>query len=203
MLTWEGVGKVREPIRGERGFTLIEVMVACVLLTFGLVAVAGVFPQGLAMGLYGKDQTRAASLAQQEVECLKNQTTSTLGGFVQDYGVTKPSATVCNPSSTAAATTYFDQNGNVTTSSAAYFTRDVQVQYWPWNGTAYTLTATPYTAPSGSYVYRVSVATHWLVHGQTIYTSGQISPTPNGCVNGGTAVPTGQGCVQVSTIVSP
>ena len=194
---------MREPIRGERGFTLIEVMVAVVLLTFGLVAVAGVFPQGLAMGLYGKDQTRASALAQQEIECLKNQATSTLGGFVGDYGNTKSAATVCNPSSTGPATTYFDQNGNVTTSSAAYFTRDVQVQYWPWNGTAYALTATPYTPPSGSYVYRVSVATHWLVHGQTIYTSGQIAPNPNGCVNGVTAVPTGQGCVQVSTIVSP
>jgi prepilin-type N-terminal cleavage/methylation domain-containing protein len=207
---------VRDPFRGERGFTLIEVMVACVLLTFGLVAVAGVFPQGLAMGLYGKDQTRSAGLAQQEIECLKNQVVllgagkalNNVGGggyvFVGDYGSTRSTTpTVCNPSSTAAVTTYFDQNGNPTTSSAAYFTRDVQVQYWSWNGTGYVLPASPYSQPSGPYIYRVSVATHWLVHGQTIYTSGQTSPSPNGCVNGGSAVPTGHGCVQVSTIVSP
>ncbi len=104
---------MREPVGGERGFTLIEVMVAIILLTFGLLAVAGVFPQGLAMGLYGKDQTRSASLAQQEMECIIYQYGAgnlALGGstgIVGDYGSTRSSTpTVCNPNSTATLTAY-------------------------------------------------------------------------------------------------
>ncbi len=196
---------VRHPMGGERGFTLVEVMIAIVLLTFGLLAVADVIPHGLVLGLYGKDQTRSASLAQQEIECLKNQPTSVLATMVGDYGTTGRSApAVCNPSGTATLTTYFDQNGTPTAQALAYFTRDVQVQYWPWNSTTlqFALPAV-YTPPSGTYVYRVSVATHWLVRGQTAYVSGQTSPNPNGCVNGGTAVPVGQGCVQVSSFISP
>lgn len=198
---------MREPLRGERGFTLIEVMVGIVILTFGLLAVADVFPRGLAMGYYGKDQTKASSLAQQEIECLKNQLITALPGYVGDYGSARsPIPAACNPSTTAAVTSYFDPNGAVTTASQAYFTRDVQVQYWTWNGTQFVLPASPYTAPTGlcgvatCYLYQVSVATHWLVRGNTIFQSGQ---SVNGCVTGGTAVPVGQGCVRVSTFISP
>ncbi len=151
---------VRGPVAGERGFTLIEVMLAIVLLTFGLLAVADVFPQGLALGRYGKDQTTATGLAQQEIECLKPQSTSTLGGFVGDYGNARtPAPTVCNPNSTAAVTSYFDQYGTGTTQTAAYFTRDVQVQYWTWSNStnAFTLPASPYAAPGSgtASVYRI------------------------------------------------
>ncbi len=191
----------------ERGFTLLEVMFAIVLMTVGLLAVANVFPWGLALSLYGKDQTKAASLAMQEVECLKYQPTSALSGFVGDYGNSRtPTPTVCNPSSSAAFSAYFDQNGNTTTQAAAYLTRDVQIQYWTWSTSTsqFTQPTNPYTAPSAGtqYVYRVSVATHWRQRGQTIFTSGNIT-SPNGCVSGGSAVPTGLGCVQVSTFVSP
>ncbi len=83
----------------------------------------------------------------------------------------------------------------------------MQIQYWVWipggcGGTdCFVRSATPYTAPgSGTYVFRVAVATHWLVKGQTSFVSGQ---TTNGCVSGTAAVPTGLGCVQVSTVISP
>lgn len=184
---------VRETVISERGFTLIEVMLGIVLMTVGLLAVADVFPRGLALSLYGKDQTKSASLAQQKVEYYKNQATSSLASIVGDYG-------------TNVASEYFDQNGNTTTQSGAYFTRDVQIQYWTWSSSTsqFTLPTNPYTAPSAGtqYVYRVSVATHWPVRGQTTYTSGNIS-SPNGCVSGGAQVPTGLGCVQVSTFITP
>lgn len=181
--------RARTSLTEEHGFTLIEVMIGIVLLTIGLLAVADVFPRGLALGLYGKDQTKAAGLAQQEVEYLKSQATSTLAPIVGDYA-----------SPTAVPTAYFDQNGSPTTLAASYFVRDVQVQYWTWNGTQFVQPATPYTVPTGPYVYRVSVATHWLARGQTVFVKGQ---AVNGCVNGGVAVPTGLGCVQVSTFISP
>ena len=195
---------VRQSLHGEGGFTLVEVMIAIVLLTFGLLAVADVIPRGLLLGVYGKDQTRSASLGQQEIECLRNQAPSVLDGMAGDFGATRvPTPGVCNPGNTATMTTYFDQNGVVTTAGATnlYFTRDVQVQYWAYNVTtnAFALPAV-YAKPAGTYMYRVAVATHWLVHGQTIYTSGQ---AVNGCVSGGTALPLGQGCVQVSSTTSP
>jgi|GEM_PF-2012734 len=193
--TWN---RVRGPVAGERGFTLIEVMLAIVLMTFGLVAVADVFPHGLALGLYGKDQTTAAGLGQQKIEYYKNQATSILGPLVGDYTV-------------KVTTEYFDTRGNATTQTATgaaapYFLRDVQIQYWTWNGATsqFTLPASPYAVPGAgiSFVYRVSTATHWLVRGQTVFASGNTS-TPNGCVNGAAQASTGLGCVQVSTFITP
>jgi len=196
---------VRRLITGERGFTLLEVMVGIVLLTFGLLAVADVFSRGLALGLYGEDQTRGAGLAQQQVEFLKTvptsaspcpgtpvaQTTSTgLNCLVGDYKAT-------------VATSYFDTSGNPTAQATAYYSRDVQIQYWTWDSVNNKFVQAPYSpAPSQNYVFRISVATHWLVRGKTTFVSGQAT---NGCVVGSpaTAVPTGLGCVQISTFISP
>lgn len=180
------------PLRGdERGFTLIEVMIAIVLMMVGLLAAADSFPRLTAMSLYGKDQTRGTNLGQQQVEVYRNIATSTLAGLVGDYGTV--------------ASQLFDQNGNtVTSTSATYFTRDVQIQYWTWAAStgAFVAPASPYAVPTGPYVFHVAAATHWPVRGQTIYTSGH-SGSPNGCVLGGSAVTVGLGCVTVSSLVTP
>src|SRR5215469_1749801 len=122
--------------QNERGFTLIEVMLAIVLLTIGLLAAADSFPRLTAASLYGKDQTRGANLAQQQLEVYRSAPSS-LSSLIGDYGTV--------------ASAYFDQNGTTTTQSAAYFTRDVQVQYWVWSVStgAFTQPASPYTLPSG------------------------------------------------------
>ena len=195
---------MRGLIMSERGFTLLEVMCGIVLLAFGLLAVADVFSRGLALGLYGEDQTRGAALAQQQVEFLKTvptsaspcpgtpiaQTTSTgLNCLVGDYAVN-------------VSTSYFDVNGSPTVAASAYYSRDVQIQYWAWDSVnnKFAVASPAYTAPGGSYVFRVSVATHWLVRGKTTFQSGQAT---NGCIAGASAVPTSLGCVQISTFVSP
>ncbi len=196
------------PLRGEQGFTLIEMMLGIVLMTFGLLAVADVFPHGLALSVYGGDQTRAADLSQQQVEFLKTLPTTSATCPPTPIAQTTAAGLNClvGDYATSVAGAYFDSNGNPTSLSAAYFTRDVQVQYWTWSASTgqFTLPSNPYLAPASGtqYVYRVSVATHWLVRGQTSFTSGNTS-SPNGCVNGGAAVPTGLGCVQVSTFISP
>jgi len=181
---------IRPVWRDERGFTLLEVMIAIVLITVGLLAAADSFPRLTAASLYGKDQTRGASLAQQQMEVYRNTATSALASLVGDYGTV--------------ASGYFDQNGASTTQTAAYFTRDVQIQYWTWSVStnAFVQPASPYVVPAGSYVYRISIATHWPVRGQTIFTSGNVS-SPNGCVRSGAAVSVGLGCVTVSSFVAP
>lgn len=189
---WE---RARDTLSGEKGFTLLEAMLGIMFLLIGLLAVADVFPRGLSLGRYGKDQTVATSLAVQELEDLKNSGSSFIGGKVGDYA-----------SAGTVVTAYFRQDGTATTLAdpLAYFARDVQIQYWPWNNTAFAQQTpsaySPAPASGTAYVYRVSVATHWLVRGQTSFVSGQAT---NGCVNNGSAVPTGVGCVQVSTYVSP
>lgn len=182
------LGPIRAALAGEGGFTLIEVMIAILLMTIGLLAAAGTFPSLTAGALYGKDQTRAANLAQQQMEVYRNSATSAFAGWVGDYG-------------TQVASQTFDQNGTATTTPGSiYFTRDVQIQYWAWSGAfnAFTPTA-PYTAPSGPYVYHIAVTTHWPVRGQTVFVTG----TTSGCVSGGSVVPVGLGCVTVSNFVAP
>jgi prepilin-type N-terminal cleavage/methylation domain-containing protein len=176
-------------LRGDqRGFTLIEVMIAIVLMTVGLVAAAGSFPALTQAALYGKDQTRAANLAQQQVEDYRNTVTTTLSSAVGDFGTV--------------ASQYFDQNGVTTTQGAAYFTRDVQIQYWTWSvtSTSFVQPASPYVSPTTSYVYHISVVTHWPVRGHTAFVSGT---TPEGCVVGGAAAAVGLGCITLSSFTSP
>jgi len=179
------------PVSGERGFTLIEVMIAIIIMTVGLLAVASVFPPGLVLSMYGKDQSKAANLAQRWVEDLKNGPIATIAADVGDFGTV--------------ASQYYDSNGNGTTAAAAVFTVDLQIEYWVWNaGTGqYVESGSPWTLPgSGQYMYRVSAATHWLQNGHTVFTSGHLA-SPNGCVVGGAEVPTGPGCIMISTLVEP
>ncbi|HLW48968.1 MAG TPA: prepilin-type N-terminal cleavage/methylation domain-containing protein [bacterium] len=177
----------RRVLSDDRGFTLLEVMLAIVLMMIGLLAAAGSFPSLTRAALYAKDQTRATNLAQQQLEIYRNTVTTTLGGLVGNYGTV--------------ASQYFDQNGGSTTQAAAYFTRDVQIQYWTWSvtSTSFVVPASPYVTPSGSYVYHISIATHWPVRGQTAFVTG----TTSGCVTGGTTVQVGLGCVTLSSFSSP
>lgn len=57
---------------GERGFTLAEVLVATVVLSIGLVAVATGFQYATSGVDTGKGETQALFLAEQRIELLKN-----------------------------------------------------------------------------------------------------------------------------------
>jgi hypothetical protein len=124
------------------------------------------------------------------MEIYRNTVTTTLAGLVGDYG-------------SAVTSTYFDQNGNSTTAGSAtrYFTRDVQIQYWTWSvtSTSFVKPASPYVTPTGSYVFHISVATHWPVRGHTAFVTG----TTSGCVTGGSTVQVGLGCVTLTSFTAP
>lgn len=188
----------------EQGFTLIETMVAVILLLVGLLGLLEVFPRGLRLGLYGNDQGKASALGLQRLEFYKNQLSTALPSRVGDYGSGGRPAD--------AGPEYFDPNGQFTTQTNAYYTRDVQVQYWTWNSTTaqFVKSSTPYTAPASNvpYVFRVAVATHWVVRAQApgsprmdVYTPG--GSGASGCVVNNTSVPMGSGCIEISTFISP
>jgi prepilin-type N-terminal cleavage/methylation domain-containing protein len=55
----------------ERGFSLAEILVAAVIITVGLTAIAGGFQYALSGIEVGKKQTEAAFLAEQKLEQIK------------------------------------------------------------------------------------------------------------------------------------
>jgi prepilin-type N-terminal cleavage/methylation domain-containing protein len=186
----------------EQGFTLIETMVAVVLLLVGLLGLLEVFPRGLRLGVYANDQSKASALGLQRLEFYKNQLSTAMTSRIGDYG--------SGGRPTDAGPEYFDASGQTTTQASAYYTRDVQVQYWTWNATTqqFVMSSTPYTAPASTvpYVFRVSVATHWVVRAQApgsprmdVYTPG--GSGASGCVVNNASVPMGSGCIEISTFI--
>ena len=61
----------RRPPLGRRGFSVIETMVALVLLGFGIIGLASLFPFGSGMQTRDRMRTSAADLAQQKMEQLR------------------------------------------------------------------------------------------------------------------------------------
>lgn len=70
---------------GERGFTLIEVLIAMVILTIALVSMAELMAITLRMQMMGRNETSAIRLAQSKIDQLVNlnfttTTTANVGG---------------------------------------------------------------------------------------------------------------------------
>lgn len=58
-------------VRGERGFSLVEVMIAVTILGVGLLAVTGAQIHALRGGKYGKHSAQAGVIANSQMEILK------------------------------------------------------------------------------------------------------------------------------------
>ena len=61
----------RRPARREAGFSIIELMVALVLLGLGILTVANLFPLGSRVQVADRKRTSAVDLAQQKMEQLR------------------------------------------------------------------------------------------------------------------------------------
>lgn len=92
--------KARQLIQGTAGLTLLEVMLAVLLLGAALVPMAGLFTGAMVRAVRSQDITVATNIAQQEVERLKSLgydaalaltsptiTRRVLGGNRRDYDV--------------------------------------------------------------------------------------------------------------------
>ncbi len=66
-------------VRKKGGFTLLEVMVAVVILGFGLLAIMHLFPIGLRASKISWDTTVATFLAQQKMEELRDTKYANIG----------------------------------------------------------------------------------------------------------------------------
>ncbi len=126
--------------RAAGGFTLIEVMIVIVVLTFGLLSLAAMQIQAMKGSDRGRHATKAAAIAENKMELLQQDTWASLGvtgGFVADP-VEQNAIQLDGASS-------LERSYNVSyqvTDLQATFTRalDVQVSWTEENGEARSIT---------------------------------------------------------------
>lgn len=56
----------------KRAFTLLEIMIALIILTLGVVAAVGLFSSGMSSGIDAENTTIAMNLAQRKMERIRN-----------------------------------------------------------------------------------------------------------------------------------
>ena len=71
---------MKRMLQTEKGFTLIEVMIALVLFAVGLLAFAGLEVVALRNSTYSKEYSKANTYAQQKVEELKGVSWASVAG---------------------------------------------------------------------------------------------------------------------------
>lgn len=74
----------------RRGFTLVELVVAFLILTIGVVAILELVSQSALNARYAKDRTTAVTLAQQKLEELMAQPDLAAGEMEGDFGDAYP-----------------------------------------------------------------------------------------------------------------
>src|SRR5258707_5925182 len=79
---------------GERGFTLVEMLMATVIVVVGLVAVAQLVPTSMMMNANNRSDGTALVIAQKQMEALRAVPLTT-NTFTDPLGVTCPAATTC------------------------------------------------------------------------------------------------------------
>jgi prepilin-type N-terminal cleavage/methylation domain-containing protein len=82
--------------RGDaRGFTLVEMLIATLVVVIGLVAVAQLVPTSMMMNANNRSDGTALVIAQKQMEALRAVPLTT-NTFTDPLGVTCPSATTCS-----------------------------------------------------------------------------------------------------------
>jgi prepilin-type N-terminal cleavage/methylation domain-containing protein len=80
---------------GQRGFTLTEMLIAIVVVLFGLVAVAQLVPTSVMLNSNNRNDGTALVFAQRQMEAMREQPLSATT-FTDPQGVTCPPSSTCN-----------------------------------------------------------------------------------------------------------
>lgn len=67
--------RTKRPLRGQAGFTLIEVLVAILICSIGLMGILGLQARAMQYSVGSEDVTRAARLADEAVWAIQNEGT--------------------------------------------------------------------------------------------------------------------------------
>jgi prepilin-type N-terminal cleavage/methylation domain-containing protein len=79
----------------QRGFTLIEMLMATVIVIVGLVAVAQLVPTSMMMDSNNRNDGTALVFAQRQMEAMREQPLNVIT-FTDPFGVVCPSGNTCN-----------------------------------------------------------------------------------------------------------
>lgn len=90
------LGRTPARRRGERGFTLTEMLMATVIVVVGLVAVAQLVPMSVMLNANNRNDGVALVLAQREMEALRSIPLNAAPTFTDPLGTTCPIAATCN-----------------------------------------------------------------------------------------------------------
>jgi len=85
----------KKPLHNQRGFTLIEMAVATVVLLVGIVGAAKLVPVAISMNTGNRQDSTALVIAQREMDALTGQPIGNLT-FTDPQGLVCPAAAVCN-----------------------------------------------------------------------------------------------------------
>lgn len=106
-------------IKGQKGFSLVEVMIALAVIAVGLIAIVGLIPQGIQSSRSAADNTLVATIVHDVFDAVRSQPFANVDlsnrfalGFVPlTYDLTLPSS--------QSGTAYFDASGFSTTATSA------------------------------------------------------------------------------------
>ena len=88
-------GQMRKRAAGQGGFTLVEMLIAALVVLVGLVAVAQLVPTSVTMNSNNRNDGTAMVFAQRQMEVLREQPlTNTV--FIDTLGVNCPMGQTCN-----------------------------------------------------------------------------------------------------------
>jgi prepilin-type N-terminal cleavage/methylation domain-containing protein len=99
---------MRAPAGDERGFTMIEVMIAIVLLAVATTGLVGLFRIQSGASSFSRHASEATELAQDKLEFLRTQGTATAGSETALSSLGKPGGPFDRTWSVAASTGYTD-----------------------------------------------------------------------------------------------
>lgn len=116
-------------LKGQRGFTLLEIMIAIFILVVALCGLIGVTVMAIKGNDFSKRMTTATTLAKDKMEQVKNMSYSSIvAGTTYDY--------LNEDSSTGTAGSYFTRKLTVTDATPAANMKTIEVEVsWSWGGT--------------------------------------------------------------------
>jgi len=115
--------------KGQRGFTLIEIVIAIFIMTVALSGLIAVTVMAIKGGDFSKRMTTATTLAKDMMEQQKNKSYSSItAGTTIDY--------LNEDSSSGSAGAYFTRTLRVTDNTPATDMKTIEVEVsWSWGGT--------------------------------------------------------------------
>lgn len=121
-----------ETALAEDGMTIIEVLVAAVILAIGVIALLTAFDASRRLTSSAEEHQTAATIAQQELHRIASQPWSKIALIAEPV---KTGTTSTDP-------TYYEQTGTCAGTTGAYGPVSSPCYQWSWNGTAGQTTTT-------------------------------------------------------------